>query len=363
MNKNILAIAIAAAVAAPSAFAAATVYGVAHMSVDAVQNAKGATAADNGSVTNVASNSSRLGIKGSEDLGAGLKAVYQFETTIALDGESTTGGWGGQRNSYAGLAGGFGTVLLGIHDTPFKMVGRKYDMFGDQIGDMRNLTSTGTAANATGTSAGFDLRPSNVIAYASPTFGGVSGMLAISNDERNSTDNAAASKKNAYSASIGYAAGNLNADISYENHEKGWTQDASKEMTGVRLGASYNFGSVKVNGFYANQDAYVAANTIKARNIYGLGASMKVTAAGTIKAQFGMAEKVSGTDSTGANMYAVGYDHAMSKNTTVYAAYAMVDNEANAFYTANAGGGHGDASTANMGKDPSAFSVGLIHKF
>jgi Outer membrane protein (porin) len=217
MNKNILAIAIAAAVAAPSAFAAATVYGVAHMSVDAVQNAaNGAT--NNGSVTNVASNSSRLGVKGSEDLGAGLKAVYQFETTLNLDGENAgtnpAAGFGTQRNSYAGLAGGFGTVMLGIHDTPFKLVGRKYDMFGDQIGDMRNLTATGTAANATGTSAGFDLRPSNVIAYASPTFGGVSGMLAISNDKRNSTDNAAASKKNAYSASIGYAAGKLNADIS-----------------------------------------------------------------------------------------------------------------------------------------------------
>lgn len=368
MNKNILAIAIAAAVAAPSAFAAATVYGVAHMSVDAVQNAKNGT--DNGSVTNIASNSSRLGIKGSEDLGAGLKAVYQFETTLNMDGEGTdvkngsttvgqqSTGFGGQRNSYAGLAGGFGTVLLGIHDTPFKLVGRKYDMFGDQIGDMRNLTA-GAGASTTG----FDLRPSNVVAYASPTFGGVSAMLAYAADERNSTVNTNASKLEAYSASVGYKAGKFGADLAYENHAKGHTGDASKEMTGVRLGASYDFGSVKLNGFYANQDAYVAANTIKARNIYGIGASMKVTAAGSIKAQVGMAEKVSGTTSTGANMYAVGYDHAMSKNTTVYAAYAMVDNEANGTYTVNGGGGHGDAATVNAGKDPSAFSVGLIHKF
>lgn len=365
MNKNILAIAIAAAVAAPSAFAAATVYGVAHMSVDAVQKAANGT--DNGDVTNIASNSSRLGIKGSEDLGAGLKAVYQFETTLNLDGEGDAAkgqgsGFGGQRNSYAGLAGGFGTVLLGIHDTPFKLVGRKYDMFGDQIGDMRNLTA-GAGASTTG----FDLRPSNVVAYASPTFGGVSAMLAYAADERNSTVNTNASKLEAYSASVGYKAGKFGADLAYENHAKGHTGDASKEMTGVRLGASYDFGSVKLNGFYANQDAYVAANAagdrIKSRNVYGLGASMKVTAAGTIKAQFGMAEKVSGTDSSGANMYAVGYDHAMSKNTTVYAAYAMVDNEANGTYTVNGGGGHGDASTVNMGKDPSAFSVGLIHKF
>ena len=207
MNKNILAIAIAAAVATPSAFAAATVYGVAHMSVDSVTNA--ANGAENGSQTNVASNSSRLGIKGSEDLGAGLKAVYQFETTIALDGESTTGGWGGQRNSFVGLGGGFGTVMLGIHDTPYKLVGRKYDMFGDQIGDMRNLTAGGTTGNIKDTtgaltgavindsSAGFDLRPQNVIAYATPTFNGLSAMLAYSMDERNSKNTAASAKKDA----------------------------------------------------------------------------------------------------------------------------------------------------------------------
>jgi predicted porin len=388
MNKNILAIAIAAAVAAPSAFAASTVYGLAHISVDSVQNAKnGSSTTENGSVTNLASNSSRLGFKGSEDLGAGLKAIYQFETTVAFDGESSTGGFGGQRNTFAGLQGGFGTVMLGIHDTPFKLVGRKYDMFGDRIGDMRNLTASGgnsmagsaavvetftntddddvnvtvKAAGAATATTGFDLRPQNVIAYQSPKFGGVTALVAYAVDEKNSKSNAA--DLSATSASLSYAAGNLGADIAYEVHGKGHTPDASKSMSGVRLGASYNFGSVKVQGFYANQDSYVSADNVKARNIYGLGASMKVTAAGSIKAQIGMADKVSGQDKTGANMYVVGYDHNMSKNTTAYAAYAMVDNEANATFSANGGGGHGDAASVNKGKDASAFSVGIIHKF
>jgi hypothetical protein len=48
---------------------------------------------------------------------------------------------------------------------------------------------------------------------------------------------------------------------------------------------------------------------------------------------------------------------------TAVAAYAMVDNEANGTYTVNGGGGKGDAATVNAGKDPSAFSVGIIHKF
>lgn len=355
MNKNILAIAIAAVVAAPSAFAASTVYGVAHMSVDAVNNA--AAGAENGSQTNLSSNSSRIGIKGSEDLGSGLKAIYQWESTVGFDGETNggTGGWGVQRNTFAGLAGGFGTVLLGIHDTPLKMVGRKYELFGDQVGDFRNLT------RPAGGALGWDERPTNVVAYVTPNMGGFSAVLAYVMDEKNSKSNA--NNADAYSLSAGYAAGKFNVDAAYENHAKGLNGVADKDMTAFRLGASYDFGGIKLLGFYANQDVAIAANTVKARNIYGIGAGFKVGAAGTIKAQIGVSDKISSVDDSGATMYAIGYDHALSKNTTVYAAYALTDNQNAAAFSVNGGGGHGETTGVNAGKDPSAFSVGLIHKF
>jgi predicted porin len=354
MTKNILAIAIAAAVMAPSAFAAATVYGSAHMSVDSASQIKDGT--NQMSQTNVASNSSFIGIKGSEDLGAGLKAVFQFENQVQFDNDgATAGGFAGQRNSFVGLGGGFGTVLLGIHDTPLKMVGRKYDMFGDRIGDTRNIT----AANGTGVN--FDARPGNVVAYVSPTFSGVTAILAYVNDENGAAVTGPASgDTSALSASIGYAAGALTVDGAYESHGAGFSTLSNQSLAAYRLGAGYGFGSVKVQGFYGNQDMDLVAGK-KSRDVYGAAASMAVGAAGTIKAQYAVAGKYNDLDNS-ASLLAVGYDHAMSKNTTAYVAYAAADNASAATYTMN-GGGHGVGSLVNAGKDPSAFSVGLIHKF
>lgn len=361
MNKNILAIAIAAAVAAPSAFAAATVYGVAHMSYDSQDNGKD-------SVTGISSNSSRLGIKGSEDLGAGLKAVYQFETTILMDGDNSNAaslpagntnqgtGFGGQRNSFAGLAGGFGTVLLGIHDTPLKMMGRKFDFFGDQIGDTRTFTRAGS----------WDERPSNVLAYVSPSFNGLQATVAYVNDEQNKSANMVGwgngDKRDALSASIDYKVGKFMASAAYENHDKGWGGATGKSMDAYRLGAGYDFGMVNVKGMFASQD--VASGTaVKTRDIYGVGAGVKVGAAGTVKAQYYVANEVN-KDNAGADLIAVGYDHAMSKNTTAYVAYSKVNNDKAGTFTTQGGGGHGEnIAVAAPGKDPSAFSVGLIHKF
>jgi len=345
---------------APSAFAAATVYGNAHMSVDSASQIKD-TATTEMSQTNVVSNSSFVGIKGSEDLAGGMKAVYQFETLVGFDGDTNaaTGGFGGQRHSFAGIGGGFGTVLLGIHDTPLKMVGRKYDLFGDQIGDTRNIT----AANAS--AVNFDARPGNVIAYASPTFGGVSALIAYVNDESGAATTAPISgDTSAVSAMIGYAAGKLTVDAAYETHGAGFSSTVGsasyKALAATRFGAGYDFGMVKVQGFYGNQNVATAADKVS-RDVYGIGAGVKVGAAGTIKAQYAVAGKYNSLDN-GADLMAVGYDHAMSKNTTAYVAYAAANNASAASYTMN-GAGHGVGSTVNAGKDPSAFSVGIQHKF
>lgn len=343
MNKNVLAIAIAAAVAAPSAFAAATVYGLAHMS---------ANTADSGAATynSIASNSSRLGIKGSEDLGAGLKAVYQFETTLGMDGESSTGaGFSGQRNSYAGLAGSFGSVNMGIHDTPLKLVGRMFDYFGDQIGDSRTLTNV---------SSQWDRRPANMIWYASPSFGGVTLIAGYVVDESPSN---ASTKTSATSMSAVYKAGKLNLAAAFENHDKGF--DNNKSNNAYRLGAGYDFGSFSVKGMFANQE-FTVGTASKATNVYGIGAGVKVGAAGTIKAQVYVADKLRDVASSGATLYAVGYDHAMSKNTTAYVAYSSTQNESAAAYGVGTTGGFGEGVAASAaGKDPSAFSVGIKHKF
>ncbi len=366
MNKNILAIAIAAAVAAPSAFAAATVYGNAHMSVNAVSGIDGAstTPADKtDSITNVTSNSSFVGVKGSEDLGAGLKAVYQMEFGVNLDGEKQSNGETfGSRNTFVGLGGGFGTVLVGRHDSPIKMVGRKYDVFGDQVGNNRVILGSGNTHLVDG-------RHNNVIAYATPAFGGFKALIAYvpgadAASAGNESDSGVNNAINAWSANAEYKAGAFDAGLGYITASN--VLNTNKTYSAYRLGAGYTFGAARINAIYQNA-RYDAGTTEKDRGAYGIGGTYKVTAAGTVKAQYMIADNTSG-NKNGANSITVGYDHAMSKNTTVYAVYAAVDNNNGtgtdgSFSVMQSNAGTNDNTTAIAGKDNSAFSVGVQHKF
>ena len=106
----------------------------------------------------------RLGVKGSEELGGGLKAIYQIE--IGINANDTNNNLINNadtfsyRNTFVGLAGGWGTALMGRHDTPLKISTGKLDLFADTLADM----------NAT---VGFqDLRADNVVAYISPSLSG-----------------------------------------------------------------------------------------------------------------------------------------------------------------------------------------------
>ncbi len=378
MNKNILAVAIAAAVAAPSAFAAATVYGNAHMSVNATSSvANGSNvSADQ---TAVSSNSSYFGVKGSEDLAGGLKAVYQIETGVGLDGEGSNTLGSNLRNSFAGIGGGFGTVLLGRHDSPMKMVGRKYDLFGDQVGNNRNILGGGL----TPASALVDGRHSNVIAYASPTMNGFSALvayvpgsvggltLATATNNGNELFSTADQRGDAYSAMLDYTAGNLSVTGGYIGvNTKGGTLGGVKDFSGYRLGAGYTFGAAKVVALAQQTNVYRVLGVAADQTIYGLGASYELGNGGKVKGQYYVAGDVKNQD-VGGSMLTVGYDHALSKSTTAYVAYAMAQNDNNgSFTTAMSNGGVGETytavgagSSAGNAKDNSVVSVGLQHKF
>jgi predicted porin len=107
------------------------VYGRAHVSVDQLDDGT-----DSG--TNVSSNSSRIGFKADKDLENGMTALFQAEQEIRYDNGS--GADWASRDSFVGLKGDFGMVRLGYFDTPLKTVRSRTDLFGDQIGDARNLT-------------------------------------------------------------------------------------------------------------------------------------------------------------------------------------------------------------------------------
>lgn len=352
--KKILAIAIASAFAAP-AFAATSnvdIYGNIHLSVDVLDDGTD-------SATNVSANASNIGFKGSEDLGGGLKAIWQVETNINADGGNGSNAFDSQRDTFVGLAGGFGTARLGYFDTPTKQLSRKLDLFNNKVGDTRNFLRTNTADGsdaALGASNAWEERFRNGIRYDTPSFGGFSlsahystqtGARAANN---NDTD--------AYSLGAEYKGGPLFVGATYQRNN---LTVGTGDETNWRLGAGFDIANLKLVALYSKSNDQRGTNGAD-RDVWGVGAGYKI-GNGQINAQYYKASDEDGTANSGAKMYAVGYDYNLSKRTQAYVAYAKTKNDSAARFSAFGGGGHGDNLTIAAGQDPDAFSIGMIHKF
>ena len=319
INKNVMAVAVAAALAAPvAAFAQASnvqIYGTFDMSVEQVWF-KGTTAQGVSTAPAAAqvvggqgkndlySQSSRLGFKGTEDLGNGLKAWFQIENGLNVDGRQNamTGAWAG-RNSALGLEGGFGNVLVGIWDTPYKSVlagsmgnygagwlqhnGMLLGGNGDSTGTLPNngCDNMGAAQNSNtasavtncgqveGNTTSFHRRVSNVIQYWSPRMGGVQAKFAYVGNgvKSDSTTTATAatpvmpSSPTLFSMDLNYAAGPLSAGLAYERHngfrtlgtvnnsttaQTAISTNNAAQDTATQLYGSYDFGVVKIQANY-----------------------------------------------------------------------------------------------------------------
>ena len=179
MKKSLIALAVAGAFAAP-AFAATSnvdVYGLMSIAIEDT---------DATNVTpGVISNTSRVGLKGSEDLGGGLKALWQIES--GLDGNGTAIGntTVGNRNTFIGLSGGFGTVVAGRHDTPYKLGTGPLDPFADTIADynLGRLNGVQLLFNS------HDARSPQALAYISPTWSGFHFAAAVVMTNENTATN------------------------------------------------------------------------------------------------------------------------------------------------------------------------------
>lgn len=368
MNKKIIALAVAAAISAPAFADTAnvTVYGRAHLSLDSNSGNSGSSATGTKNGLNLASNASRLGFKGTEDLGSGLKAVYQFETEVSTQG--STGLFAAQRDTYVGVAGDYGTLIAGRLPLANQYVGDA-NFFGDRVGDAGNFTAGGFGG------AGLLAVPSRInraVAYASPAFGGVTLLAAFVPNTAQSisgTQNVAY-KTSSYTLRGAYDSNGVFAAANYVNiggitGTSSTAQDAKIKI--VSLAGGYDFGIAKVRAQLVNSDANAQAQATGAKQtVYTVGGQFNLGENDIIKAQFAKAQqlKLGGASVAGsdAKLLAVGYDHNLSKRTTVYAAYAKVSNgTASQFSATNYA--HGGVGTPGAGFSPSALSVGVIHNF
>jgi predicted porin len=414
MQKKLIALAVAGLVAAP-AFAATSnvdVYGIMTLSVDKINT----DVSGSDDPLRVSSNSSRIGFKGSEDLGGGLAGIWQIENQLNADNGTNNlvdalgaGSFSsGLRNTFIGLKGGFGTTLLGKHDTPYKLATGKLDVFGDSLGDYNNIIGNVNGSN------NFDLRPGNVIAYITPTMGGLHGAIAYVAGQELSNGNGG--DASAWSVMGMYDNGPIFASLAYEKHNnlggapsaaavatvcRDFTVDGApvagdpnagvgatytptsitgacsagdlRTTTGVpavaassgtdrdawKLGLGYNFGNAKVGLIYEDAETILGGSAEDRKAWYLNGAYTMGNV--VLKAAYGRAGKISGTSDTGANTFTIGADYNLSKRTMAYAQYQKVNNNDNATY--GLGAGQGSAYTPAAGADPSAFSVGMRHSF
>ncbi|MCR4346251.1 MAG: porin [Sulfuricaulis sp.] len=345
MKKKLLMAAVGAALVAGPMVAAhaasATLYGHMHMSMDRYDN-------DVNEDGMMANNSSRFGIKGDEDLGGGLKAIYQIESPIFAADEGTGGFGGTMRNTFVGFSGGWGAVKIGRHDTAYKDLGRKFDNFNEQVGDMRNFI---------GNAGTYDKRISNMIRYESPNFGGLN--VVVQNSSNNGSDLAGNTSEKDTSLGVNWSAGPLFLGAAWnEVANTGLTNDT----TGMRLAGAYTMNDFTF-GLLWESLSDISGTSGHDRDALGFVASMKM---GNNKLKFHWldADQYDDTANTGGDMIAIGVDHMFSKTAIVYLNYASVGNDTAAtFSTASSNGGHGDNLATAAGKDATAISAGYILKF
>lgn len=350
-GKTLLVTAVAAALtipaglAAPTAFAAngvdVEIYGRAHVSVDMLDDGD-----DNGA--NVSSNSSRIGFRASTEIAPGLKGKVQLEQEVRFD---HGGGNFASRDSFVGLEGDFGGIRLGQFDTPLKKVRGEVDLFGDQIGDMRNLTRLNRVGNPY--NVDFDTRFQNGIHYYTPSFNGFSADLHYSTNT-NAQTNPPSDDATAYSLALNYKTKDLYVGAAYEQHE------AFEDSSALRLAAAYKTGDLRLIALY--QMATLKAEAVADIDVdtYGVGASYKVGDKTTIKGQYlGLSDDRSNRD---ASMLALGVDYQMSKAFRLLFAYAMTDNDDLSAYRMS-DSGHGDNVPTVAGETASGFSAGFRYDF
>ncbi|MBI3221745.1 MAG: porin [Nitrosomonadales bacterium] len=380
MKRNGLTVAtLAAAMALPVSALAdtanVTVYGQANVSYDIVSNGNGPTAATQGISTNkVSSNVSRLGFKGTEDLGDGLSAIWQIEQQVNLDDTTGAGGTGtlATRNTFAGLASdSIGKVILGRHDTPYKLATRKLDVFADNIADSRALTGGVAGKSAV---VAFDGRQTNIVAYTSPSMNGFTGSVAYVAGAETATL-ATQTKGSAWSLAGMYDMAPFYASLAYEIHNFGTNGAAStgtmasatalagSKETATKLGLGYTLDAFNVGFAYEkSSDNTGAANTNQfGHSTYYLSGKYSF-GNDAVKVAYTKQGNVKGVSNTGASHISLGYDHNLSKRTSVYALYSGISNQTGASYGFS-NNGSGFSAAAGAGAKLSAWSFGMKHSF
>jgi predicted porin len=336
MKKSLLALAVLGAFAgAASAQTNVTIYGVADAGISRF---------DNGSTTTTRLDSgiqsgSRIGFKGTEDLGGGLSAIFTLENGFNID--DGTLGQGSRlfgRQAFVGLSSAsVGALKFGRQYNPIRAAVEGVDPFG-----------LGLAGNASNVFNVYGDRADNTINFTTANLSGFTGQLAYSLGEVAGSN----SIGRHVGLSLGYAAGPLSVILAHHDQNLATAGVATGDSKTTLLAGTYDFGVAKLHAAYARNKGDTAAGVTSIdRDDAMLGVSAPIGAGRILASWIRRSDDISANRD--ADQIALGYTYDLSKRTNLYTSYARTKNES----AASLGG----ASAA--GRDPSIFNVGVRHRF
>ncbi|MDX3894503.1 MULTISPECIES: porin [Pusillimonas] len=335
--------------------------------------------------TGMASSNSKFGLKGSEDLGGNLKAIFQLEMNVGVhdgSGGSSSSMW--NRNTFVGLKGDLGTIKFGQMDTPYKEVGDTLSFLGVSSGNfVANSTILSKHAFGTSSASSFHLRRSNAITYESPKLNGFQFLAQYS---KNTPDFTADDPKPwVFSTGVLYEQGPLYLALAYEYHKdlyggsRNMPTAAQRDLAGkeakdsaVRLTAGYRFTkNTRAEANFAHlrlKESGGPAGDFESyrHNTWSLNVQHKIGAT-TLQASYAQATAGSctlvgdvecSTSGLQGRQFNIGASYALSKRTYLFAiASKLINGESARFNNLSL---DGDISP---GADITQVAVGLAHSF
>ncbi|MCM2253571.1 MAG: porin [Ramlibacter sp.] len=352
MKKSLIALAVLATAGVASAQSSVTLFGI----VDATLSIGRGNVADRTQLTNSGYNSSRLGFRGTEDLGGGMSASFWLEAGMSNDnGEGAATNTNNQasgagaavagrqgltfnRRSTVSLAGGWGELRLGRDYTPQFWNLTVFDPFGTNgVGTTQTLNSIITGVTA--------VRASNSIGYWLPgKLGGFYGQVQMYLGENAENGAATEDDGRGLGLRVGYANGPFNVALALSR-----TDYDAGDVRQNNIGGQWDFGMAKLMGEYSRDKN----GTLTGKG--GLIGALVPVGAGEIRASYST-YKVDAAGNPKTNKLALGYVHNLSKRTALYTTVARVKNKGGA---AQALAG----SAVNPNSSSTGFDLGIRHSF
>ena len=299
--------------------------------------------------------SSRLGFRGVEDLGGGLKAGFWLEGSVGVDNGGAN--YRFDRRSTVSLSGPFGELRLGRDKQASYLNIEAFDPFGDiGVGGNGLNNMLGNASGAEGTAEGsHPKRANNIVSYISPDFGGVHGQLQYSFGER-PTNQGNSDRGKAITGRLGYKAGPLDVALGY-GEISGGTETQKETYKAINLGAAYDLGMFKPMVLLATERG--AGRRVDA---YTLGVLAPVAAVGELRIAFTQFRTKHMTEADTTKL-AIGYVHRLSKRTALYGMAARVSNQDNAARGFATSSSALASPTISAGDSATGYSIGIRHQF